>query len=261
MSAIVTKYYEIKDPNKLPPDTTVIDHYDNTSFIVKQGETLDQLLDRMISHRQEKGHPPITKESLRPFVLTTLIENNNLTQQQVDQYFVPHAALPQFSQAISFAKAFAVEYLHGKAVSIKERRRRAQKCLNCPHHRASGVGARIMNTLSNIVHNTFRDSATYPEETRLGTCGICGCPMQSKVKFSPYSILTSSSPDQLRILPNTLGSKMFTACWIIEDSLKDAKQKALLFGKLSGGNSNMEMLMRNLHNQHVSEQVTKSRVK
>lgn len=173
-----------------------------------------------------------------------IIENFVATAPKdiVDKYFQKHSTLPQMNQAISFSRALVYEILHDNRVSTIQKKNRAKLCLACPfHQRPTAVPT---NTFQNLINRIpLGESTQYDEERFLGQCTLCGCPLKGKVKFQLMSILTGLVPDQLDRAVRTLGSRVFSACWIFNEALRDNQTRQLLSTKLRYGRANGEQIM------------------
>lgn len=230
---ITTRYFELKNEDKLPPSSRFIDPYDNTIFNVTQQDKLSDIIDRVTKNREKNNYPQLDKQNLKSLISMTLAET--CSDSDLKKYFIPKATMPQVSQVISFVKAIVYETVHNENVSIKVKQERAKKCLApCPFHKSRGIAPSIVN---NIPIHTLQNSLSYTEENQLGVCGLCGCGLQAKIKFQVMSILAGLTPEKLDQALRTMGASFFDRCWIPAESLEVLTTKKLLQAKLSNGNA------------------------
>lgn len=236
--SIATRYFELKDENKLPISGRFIDPYDNTIFRIQQQDKLGDIVTRVIENRRKNDYPEIDESTLKSLIVMTLVET--CSDSDLRKYFVAKATIPQVSQVISFTKALAYETVHSNNVSIKDKQSRAQKCLGCPFHKSRGVAPTIIN---NIPLNILKDSLTYPEESALGICGLCGCGLNTKIRFQVTGILAGITPEQLDHALRVMGVAFFDKCWIPSEALQVATTKKLLQAKLGNGNMSGDKIL------------------
>jgi hypothetical protein len=236
--SVTTRYFELKNEQKLPPSGRFIDPYDNTIYKVQPQDKLSTIVQRVTENRRNHAYPEIDHNTLTSLVSMTLAET--CSDSDLRKYFKPKATIPQVSQILSFAKAVAYETVHKNSVSIKDKQGRAQKCLKCPFHKSRGIAPSIVH---NLPIQVMQNSLSYPEEKHLGLCGLCGCGLQAKINFQVMGILTGLLPEQLDIAIRTLGASFFDKCWIAEEALQSLPTKKLLQVKLSKGNANGDKIL------------------
>lgn len=227
MNTFYTRYFELKDDKKLPISGRFIDPYDNTPYLITKKDTIDAIIHKVSEDRKKKQLPEISPSVLKPLIVMSLAET--CSDKDLRDHFNPVALSPKFGQVMSFLKTVAYEATHKNTVCLKQRKERASKCLTCFFHKARAKGPNLAN---NLPIAAMKDSLTYEEEEKLGVCGLCGCPMEAKVKFELMSVLAGLSPDQLSIGLSSFGPKMFDTCWIFQESLSRADTKRILRGKL-----------------------------
>jgi len=79
---------------------------------------------------------------------------------------------------------------------------------------------------------SLQDLAQSQSEKKLGTCGMCGCSLQAKIKFSILGVLAGVVPSDLHKLFAAYGKDAFSRCWILNESLQRGDTKKLLETKL-----------------------------
>lgn len=227
MNNVYTRYFELKNDKKLPISGRFIDPYDNTPYLITKKDTLEDIIHKVTEDRKTKNIPPISPSVLKPLVVMSLAET--CSDRDLRDCFVPVAHAPKFAQVLSFIKALATETTSKNNVSIKQRKERASKCQGCFFHKARAQGPTLINK---IPLESLKNSLSYEEEEKLGVCGLCGCPMQAKVKFDLMSVLAGLVPEQLDLGLTTLGPKAFDTCWIFGESLQNPNTSKLLRNKV-----------------------------
>lgn len=228
---MLNHFYDLIDEKKLPPGSRFVDPYDHTIFQVQIKEELPQLINRIITNREDKGYPKLLESELRQLVIANLFES--CPASVMEKYFVKRAAFPQISQMLSVVKALAVENTKLNNVSLQKRENRALKCLdNCVFH---SNGSKWSKTATSVV-NSFAgldNLITSEPEKALGVCKMCGgCSLQSKVKFSLESVLAAVTPEQLKTYLRLYGASGYGKCWIFSEALSNPKMRSLLMKKI-----------------------------
>lgn len=98
-------------------------------------------------------------------------------------------------------------------VPMKLAAARAAVCTNCPHNeKESGdLGAAALKAL--VGHRTT------PDDARIGTCGVCTCPLKAKVHMKPEIFEGKLTAEQVAALPKEtpgLDGNPIT-CWMISE--------------------------------------------
>lgn len=223
------QYYDLRSEKMLPPAGVFIDPFDNAAYNVKPHETLADFTKRVETSRAEKGHPAFYPQELKQLVIISLAESSN--QRARDRYFEMKAAVPAASELISLAKNIAAQYRTRKGVPFQQRQERAAKCRGCALHKKHAVVNPV--TLKAIGKMAgLKEVVESPAEKALGTCGMCGCGLQGKIKFSIVNVLAGIAPDQLTTLLTAYGRKAFDRCWILNEAVDDVNMLRLLSDKL-----------------------------
>lgn len=238
-------YNELKNESKLPPDSYFIDPYDRDKVYIKEGETLKQFQDRLSQIREDKGLSPIEPEEFKTYIQMSLYESSSKDKRAA--YFISKAKLPQFSELVSFVKTAVTEVYQTNKESVQKRENRASKCLApCKLHVPLGnsflekATKRVVGVLANSI--TAKEAFSYPDERKLGKCGMCGCFLQEKVKFNNLSNLAGVTPDNLNKILAVYKEDAFDACWMLHEAVRNQDQKKVLTGKLKNTKSGIELL-------------------
>ncbi len=224
-----THYYDLKDDNNLPPNSFFKDPLDDTKYITSPKESLDQFINKIQTSRAEKGLPQFFHKDIRELVVAILAEA--APQHILQQYFVQKSMMAQTSQLIGVAKTIASQYLKNGHASYNLRQERAAKCLGCKLHKTTGG---FSSTAVNMVNKLagLDEVVQSAKEKQLGTCTMCGCGMQSKIRFPILSVIAGIIPEDLRKLLSLYGPLGFEKCWVLNETTKESKLRVLLEAKL-----------------------------
>lgn len=237
--------FQLKDAGDLPPNCTIKDPLDGRYFHVPPKAKLDDLIQLFQYNRRNMGAQEPSKEYLEPFIIAQLVEQTNANDRR--KYFQPLKTLPTTSQILSFARTVAAEFVNGDVIGVIKRQQRAQQCLKCPLHRkGSSIPPRIPSVFEppSAEQKQSGLAVSYPEEDQLGTCGMCGCALKSKVKFHIKSTLVGISPENIDKILTFLAEKAFATCWILGEALEGADTKKLLRDKMRNGTRQGEQLLK-----------------
>lgn len=212
------QYYDLEDPKKLPPGALFVDPIDNTHFRVSPKESLDDFTNRIQESRVKKRQPLYFPEHLKQFVVASFVEYSD--QKTLSLYFRAKPQLPSFSEILSLAKQMASQRKRGEVSSYEQRQARAKKCSECKLHKAAGrIDKDTMQKVEKLSGlESLQRSAL---ESSLGTCGMCGCNMATKIRFSLDNVIANLSPENMQKLLTAYGASAFKVCWIFEEALEE----------------------------------------
>ncbi len=219
--------YKLKDTKILPLNTKYIDPWDKTEFVPKKGEDFYSFLERVKEHNTY-----VDNSILEEFVQLSLAHNLESGVRELGKFFDTIKKPINMLQGLNALKALSQEAFSKSVVSCKQRQERVKICLSCPLHANKSnmtIGGRVFSVALNTVDKikgVTKDKDC--GEQKLGICSLCGCPMDSKVKFSVVNILPTITPEQLEY-----SLKRKVKCWIIEEASKDIYMKQLLFKKIA----------------------------
>lgn len=228
---MVSRYYDLKDENHLP-QARFVDPVNNQIYLTTAGESLTSFIDRIEKSRADKNLPEIGRESLRLLIITTFVENSSPADLQ--KYFVLKPVPVSMEQMLALARTLAVSHSKQNVTSFVDRQNRAAKCRTCKFHQKSGVmsglAVKMLNAMSGLESIKQSDA-----ERALGTCGMCGCALQAKIRYPVKGVLAGTTPDNIAKLTSAYGPRAFDVCWILSESLADTDTRALLEAKLRHG--------------------------
>jgi len=239
--------YTLKHENVLPTNTKYVEVWDGKSFIPKPKETLNQLYTRIKTHRESyKDAPLIQEPHFKELIVMSLAENlQPRTKTNIEKYFKIESKMPQLSKSITALKALVQEAVSPGVVPVSKRKDRTGLCLApCPFHihPNQSFASNLFQKAVDVVDKTKQtlslspsEANTFPEQDNLGVCGLCGCPLKSKIKFSVHTILPTLQPDELLQGFTNMGVNFFGKCWIIKESMGDVSLKKLLMAKIDNG--------------------------
>lgn len=237
-------HHVLSSESRLPPGSYFIDPYDNTRYDTHPDESLPDLVDRIRADRTIKNRPQPTIQEWKAIITEFIYDT---TPDMVKpSYFTKKEVAPGLSHLLTFAKTVTTQLLGGKAVSIQQRQERARGyCLNnCALHKQSSnwVG-NAANKISDKVTKTGESQKntlvkSYPEEERLGTCGMCGCGLANKLKFSAEAAFASLKPEYIDELLRVYGFHAFTKCWIMKECFENPQMLQPLRDKLASSKEN-----------------------
>lgn len=223
-------YYDLKNPDQLPKSSFFVDPYDNYTYKPEEKEPFLQFVKRIHDNRQTLGHPDIPDKELRTLILVSLAET--ASERDLRNFFTPKALLPEAGELVGLAKTILKQRVASatdQPVSYLKRQSRASKCLGCRLHQSrSTFGEFISKTIEKVAG--IKDMIQSEKEKALGTCGACGCGLQAKVKFDIYPAISGLQSKQVGQMLRAYGSKAFSKCWILDESLKEGHTKKVLEG-------------------------------
>lgn len=233
---MLNHYYDLKDESRLPSNSKFLDPYDLTTFTVNSpSENLASFLKRIADHREKHQYPKVVESDLRELVVASLLEST--PKEKISEYFVPMKALPTAAQTYSLAKAMARELIHTSKTSLKAADERGKKCLGCAFHQRSKTWSKpVADAIPKLVG--LGGASVSEINKSLGSCGMCGCPLSNKVRFSMMPVLASVTPEQFDKLLRLYGSQAFERCWILKEALEDNVTRDVLQKKLNAGSAN-----------------------
>jgi hypothetical protein len=242
MSSAFVSYFDLKDPKKpLPPSAKFLDPYDNTMFMVEKGENLADLTKRVELSREKKGFPAFDPADLRTYIVTSLAETCN--QEDLQTFFHKKTTLPEFNKAVSLARTIIRNRLTTNESSFDLRMSRTNKCLSCPLHvaRSAPVPHPVVKAIEKLTR--LDEILISDDEKKLGSCGMCGCDLKTKIRLSLMGAIAALTPEELRTALLKAGNKLFDGCWILNESLQDARLKNVLESKVrNSGPKTADML-------------------
>ena len=237
-----TTYYELINESQLPPGSFFTDPYDNTTFKIETTDNLDSVATKVSEKRKSRGYPIIREQDLKILITASLVEN---TPDPIRTRFFKPVAIPVTpGQVISLAKAIVTEMRRQNPSSTIMRQSRAKHCMDCPYHRPSAEApAPTPTLLDTLGFASLAHAVYYPEEERLGACGMCGCDLKTKVKTHIDSSLAGLTPEHLDLILRFLGAKAFDSCWILKECISHPHTKQILIQKMRNGAVNGEQLL------------------
>jgi hypothetical protein len=222
------------DESKFPPNAYYAEPRDNSKTYPTNSDTLDTFSTKIANMRAEKGFPQLNPQDLYALIVTSL---ENTTQSSLrPRYFHGVQVRPSISQVWGLAKTITAQASNNLATAT-QREDRSRKCLQCPLHKASGavspiVLAAINKSMEAVSHESLSNLQQSDLEKRLGTCGMCGCGMQSKIRTSLLATLAALGPNQLDKLLKIVGPKAFGSCWILDEAVSNTNFKQILMQKV-----------------------------
>lgn len=227
--ALFNQYYDLKNESQLPPGAVFIDPTDNATYTVKSHESLDDFTKRIESSREQRGNVSLFPHQLKLLIKISLAES--VPQAIRNIFFTLKAAVPSTSELIKLAKTVSAQYRSGRALSYNHRQERAAKCNACVFHRKSAeVNEKLLDGIEKVAGLEHINES--PTEQALGMCGMCGCGLRSKIKFSLMSTLATIGPEELSRILSSYKYKAYDKCWILNEAVEDSHAKKLLVGKL-----------------------------
>lgn len=224
----------------LPPQGTFIDPFDKQVYSVKPHETLDDFTLRIKTSREIKKFPAFYPHELRALAIISLAENAN--KATLDKYFELKAMVPSVSEVVSLAKTIATQAATKNSVSYNNRQQRAEKCNLCVLHKKKAVvNSKVAHTIGKLAG--LKEVLESEVEKNLGICGMCGCSLQKKVKFSTLSAIAEVAPEELSMVVSTYGSKAFDVCWILNEALNNGAIKNIVTSKMKAISPTAEALL------------------
>lgn len=230
-------YYDLKSPDRLPPGSRFLDPYDHTPFLPTQGETLDELINRVEAHRKAENYPALDPDSLKQLIIDSLFATT--PTKYTEGYFEKKSVSPTTAQFFSFIKSTALNLVSGQIVSPKQRKVRAEHCLGgCTFHSENKKwDKKVVKAIAKFVG--VKEATVDPKEEALGSCNMCGgCALQAKVAYSLHSVLASITPEQIDQMFRTYGNRAFDVCWIFNEAQKQSDSRHLLQSKILAASRN-----------------------
>ena len=235
---MVLTYYVLKSETNLPPGTFFLDPYDHEKYTPSANESLTDFIARIKEARKTKNAPSPTDVEWRMLVNESLFVTT--PEQRRGEFFIPKQTTPGIREVLAFARTVVSQIHVGDGVPISIRQKRARDfCLNsCALHQTSknwNDKAKVAETISAMAGAS--GVGTYPEEKRLGTCGMCGCGLSNKVRFSAQAAFASLSPDDLDKILRVYGSQAFDKCWILKECVDSPTLLQHLRNKAAAGHA------------------------
>ena len=232
-------YYNLKNPLKLPSGAVFVDPIDTTVFSVKPRETLLEFINRIAKSREERGVVAMLPEDLKHLVVISISEG--VSKKVRDEYFEMVSYLPGIGESVSLAKAVVDQRKRGEAGFLL-RQARAAKCHDCVLHKKSATfNKTVLETIAKLAG--LKDLTQSAVEKGLGSCGMCGCSLQAKVRFDIASTIAGIAPHHIKKLVQTYGSKAFDKCWMMSECLEDGRLKKVLVGKVQNAGADVSSFM------------------
>lgn len=226
---MISQYYDLKDAKHLPTGAKFVDPVNNQIYFTTAGESLTSFLSRIETSRAEKNIPEISRENLELLVITSFVEN--ATPDVLAKYFHKKPVPVKMEQLISLARTIANNHSKRNNTSFIDRQRRASQCTSCRFHQKSGlmspVAVKMLNALSGL-----EEVEQSMKEKSLGTCGMCGCALQAKIRFPVKGMLAGLTPENIGKLVTAYGPRAFSVCWMLSESLDSPDTRRLLEAKL-----------------------------
>jgi hypothetical protein len=225
----LVQYYFLKDASRLPPTASFTDPFDMQVYNAKRHESLEDFINRIQKSREEKGLIPIVAGDLKDLVEVSLVEG--ATKKELNLFFDRKSVPVSTSQVRSFAQNVIQELKSPAYVTYAQRQVRADKCFGCKLHKSRGttnpLAMKFINTMLGLAQIASSD-----KEKELGSCGMCGCNLQSKIRLSVKSVIAGLLPEQLAKLLSVYQEKAFSSCWMLEEGMKDPHMNSLLASKI-----------------------------
>jgi len=233
-------YYDLRNESTLPVGVAFHDPIDNSVYHVKPKESLPDFINRVAKGREDNSLPAFFPEELKKLVVVSLAEATS--PQERPKYFEPKAIVPGISDIVGLAQAMVAQRQSGDSASYLLRQERATKCHGCVlHKRSANINKTTMKIIGKLAG--LRDLAQSESEKALGVCGMCGCGLQSKVRFDISGTLAGVSPTHINKILQAYGSQAFDKCWILNESIQDGRFKRVLMGKVQNAGQRAASLM------------------
>jgi len=232
------EFYDLKDDTKLPPSAYFKDPRDFEVYTPTPKASLDDFLSSIEESRSAKGFPPISPVEFRILVVSALYQTTS--QDLKSRFFERRAVYPQFSHFVQLTKSI-VSQIGRDGASYQQRLSRAEACLSCPAHTynklfSSKIKTLIQNTINLVSkQDTLNEFAESDMEKAMGSCSICGCSLQNKIKISPYAAVSSLKPIDVANMLTMFGIKAYDRCWILKEAMNDNKLFKILETKVPKG--------------------------
>lgn len=236
------KHYVLKSNSNLPTDAHFLDPFDKEAYTPTPGEDFPQFIKRIKDSRALKNKPRIDDTHLHQFVTVSL--SQTIPPSRINQYFDTQDVPPTLTQVVGFAQTFWRALRDNQNISIRQRQERASGCLTCTLHipvKNDGFFATAAETLTNLVTGPAQHE-TYEAEQKLGKCGMCGCNLKDKVKYTTYAVMVGVTSDDLEKILGLYGQHSFNKCWILREGLQEQPTNELINKRLSATNQGTHLL-------------------
>lgn len=173
------------------------------SRLVIEGESGDDLVDRVQQHRTHKGFTPTDKPSIRLEIERQICGRlgiNECRPEGIEDEWVPVPAdsdVMNLDKIMSFSEAaWAWLKTGGEIVPLPEAERRAAICRDCPANCDTGKDC-FNCALGGLIRLAVPPDRRLPS---LKICGHCSCDLQSKVNM-PDSVIIASDKGRGIVFP------------------------------------------------------------
>lgn len=193
----------LNHPRETPPDGFVYVQAETGTRI--QRDTLGELEDAVMAHREYKGLNPVDRQSVTLDIQRQICSHQfpGVCHEERGENYIPikdnsRATTPQQVMAFT-ASAFEFIASGGKIVDKAESVRRAAICRGCPLNRATTCVCTVAFKAADLAIPAGR------RENDMLICGVCGCLNSVKI-LMPQSVIVAGERGRQLTYPAN--------CWI-----------------------------------------------
>lgn len=203
------------DPRRNPVGGWVF-YYEPTKHHFGPFKSPEELIERVRAYINLNNYPEIKD---LPYVIEDYVCNQPGNERRCTkrEKFIP--ARTNAQRARGAAAAAKMVYMGDKSfVSRELAEARAKVCVGCPFNvpdEMKGIDAAANEMLKKLTGQRITE-----EDKRLGVCGVCTCPLKSKVHMKRSLFEDRLSAEEKRALPKEEDGKSFT-CWMVKDPVID----------------------------------------
>ena len=225
------KYFKLKQKALIPIQCAYHDPATDKVFQPLLNETFESFLSKILAYRTEAGLEPYSKAELEIYIHSVLYETCPAEKRSI--YFREVTVMPQISEVLGAVRAIVRHNVKKKSTvaaqtSKQELASRIETCLGCPLHNEKGGGGKRLNDYGQRVMSAFIQQADKIDNSKLGTCKLCGCGMGHKVLATLSNSIKSLNIKQIEAYYSIVGPAGFeNTCWIIEGALNQPKDNKI----------------------------------